>query len=156
GFTAFSPQYGAPEQFFAKRYGSTGPWTDVYALGLCLVELVTGKMALDGEEAQEFFESSTSEIRPTPRARGASVSDDFEAICAKALAKMPKDRYPNAGALQEALSALIPARTSGAPRVSHTPEAASASVVDASETGAWLAAREEKQLGRKSQSPATA
>lgn len=50
GFSAFSPPYGAPEQFRARRYGPTGPWTDVHALGLILTELVTGERALTGEE----------------------------------------------------------------------------------------------------------
>ena len=27
GFHAFSPGYGAPEQFFSKKFGATGPWT---------------------------------------------------------------------------------------------------------------------------------
>ncbi len=107
GFSAFSPSYGSPEQFFSKRYGATGPWTDVYALGLCLVELVSGRPPLDGDDVQELLESSTSEQRPTPQARGATVSDAFEAVCAKALAKMPKDRYANASELMNALAPLL-------------------------------------------------
>lgn len=68
GFSAFSPQYGAPEQFRAKRYGATGPWTDVHALGLILTELVSGRRALVGEEHADFHECSTAERRPTPGA----------------------------------------------------------------------------------------
>jgi len=31
--SALLPQYGAPEQFHSKRFGATGPWTDVHAFG---------------------------------------------------------------------------------------------------------------------------
>src|SRR5262245_23883052 len=45
GPSAFTPRYGAPEQFNKQR-GASGPWTDVFALALILVEVVTGKKAL--------------------------------------------------------------------------------------------------------------
>ena len=45
GFSAFSPNYGAPEQFQSKKFGPTGPWTDVHALGLILIEMVAGRPA---------------------------------------------------------------------------------------------------------------
>ena len=38
GPSAFTPRYGAPEQFNKKR-GASGPWTDVFALALIFVEL---------------------------------------------------------------------------------------------------------------------
>jgi formylglycine-generating enzyme required for sulfatase activity/serine/threonine protein kinase len=106
GFSAFSPQYGAPEQFRAKKFGATGPWTDVHALGLVLAEMVTGRLAFEGEDQGDFFEASTSEARPTPRAKGAIVSDAFEALCAKALARMPKERFASAKDLLEAMDGL--------------------------------------------------
>jgi serine/threonine protein kinase len=106
GFSAFSPPYGAPEQFQSKKYGATGPWTDVHALGLILCELVTGRAPLDGDEQYELFAAATSGGRPTPRARGAEVSDAFEAVCAKAVALGPSDRYADAGALLAALDAI--------------------------------------------------
>lgn len=115
GFSAFSPQYGAPEQFSAKRFGATGPWTDVHALGLMLTELVSGKRPFDGEEMIEFYEGGTSPNRPTPRNRGATVSDAFEALCAKAVALDPRARFQNAGELGQALDAVAGARVSVEP-----------------------------------------
>lgn len=106
GFSAFSAGYGAPEQFITKRFGATGPWTDVHALGLILVELVSGRRALDGEENIELYEASTATTRPTPRARGAAVSDAFEAVCARALALDPRARFRDAGELGAALDSL--------------------------------------------------
>ncbi|HEY4103232.1 MAG TPA: serine/threonine-protein kinase, partial [Polyangiaceae bacterium] len=85
GFRAFTPSYGAPEQFFSKRFGSTGPWTDVHSLGLVLTELVSASPALDGEDHAELLQSSIAERRPTPRLRNATVTDAFEALVARAV-----------------------------------------------------------------------
>ncbi len=103
GFSAFSPQYGAPEQFMSKRFGATGPWTDVHALGLIMVEMVTGHSALEGETPYEYAHAAMSGERPTPRSRGARVSEGMERLCAKALSLHPRDRYGNA---QEMLTAM--------------------------------------------------
>ena len=39
---AFSPDFAAPEQWVPKRYGQTGPWTDVYSLALTMVTALRG------------------------------------------------------------------------------------------------------------------
>ncbi|MFO0611128.1 MAG: serine/threonine-protein kinase [Polyangiaceae bacterium] len=144
GFSAFSPPYGAPEQFRSKRFGATGPWTDVHALGLILSEVLSGRTPYQGSELFDYFEASAAPDRPTPRRLGARVSDALEAVCAKALALEPRDRFPDARALLSALDAVAnsPAVT-GPPLPSHVPslqipsEQASASLA----TDAYLAAR---------------
>ena len=94
--TSFTPQYGAPEQF-NRSYGATGPWTDVYALALVAVEMLVGRVALDGDDLiQLAFASGNPEKRPTPRALGAAVSDPVESVFQHALAVRPQDRYARA------------------------------------------------------------
>ncbi|HEY4120804.1 MAG TPA: serine/threonine-protein kinase, partial [Byssovorax sp.] len=110
GFNPFSPLHGSPEQFSPKKFGATGPWTDVHALGLVLVEMVTGRHPLGDDDVGEMFLAATGEPRPTPRARGADVSDAFEAMCARALARMPEERFPNARALLAAMDAVAVGR----------------------------------------------
>jgi len=104
-FQAFSPAYAAPEQF-SKNYGDTGPWTDVYAVGLLLTELVTGRRALDGDDIGSLFLSTMNPQRPTPRRRGAVVSDAIEELCQRALALTPTERYRDANEMLAALRRL--------------------------------------------------
>jgi eukaryotic-like serine/threonine-protein kinase len=102
---AFTPRYGAPEQFNKQR-GATGPWTDVFALALILVELCTGDKALDGDDPTQLYIASADPVmRPTLRARGAVVSDEVEKVVAKALAVDPRERYGEAGAFWKELEA---------------------------------------------------
>jgi formylglycine-generating enzyme required for sulfatase activity/serine/threonine protein kinase len=97
--TAFTPNYGAPEQF-SRSHGATGPWTDVFALALILVEMVRGAPALQGNDYLQLAVASRDPmVRPTPRALGVAVPDAVEAVFAKALAVSPRDRYRTAGEL---------------------------------------------------------
>ncbi len=105
--TSFTPNYGAPEQF-SRNYGATGPWTDVFAMALILVEVVRGSRVLD---AETFFElgviSCDGDARPTPRALGLEVSDEVEATFAKALAVDPQKRFANMGAFWRELHSRV-------------------------------------------------
>lgn len=107
GISSFTPQYGAPEQF-TRSYGATGPWTDVYAMALVAVELLTGKDALEGEDLVQLgFATANPEKRPTPRRRGATVPDAVEAVFTRALAVEPQERFASAGEFLEAVLAAV-------------------------------------------------
>jgi len=102
-FSNFTPAYGAPEQY-SKQLGATGPWTDVFALALILVEVLSGAAALVGDDlAQLGFASTDPNRRPTPRTRGVAVSDAVEAVFARALAVEPGSRYADAADFWNAL-----------------------------------------------------
>jgi len=117
--TAFTPRYGAPEQFNKQR-GATGPWTDVFALALVLVECVSGRKALEGDDpTQLYIASADPAFRPTIRARGVEVAENVEDVLRKALEVEPKKRYPDAGAFWSALE--IAAGLSGAATMQQAP-----------------------------------
>src|SRR5450432_3384718 len=101
--TSFTPQYGAPEQF-SRSYGATGPWTDVFALALVALEMMSGNAALDGDDiVQLAFSSGNPQRRPTPRNLGVPVTDAVESVFVKALAIAPHDRYARAKEFWSAL-----------------------------------------------------
>lgn len=105
--TAFTPRYGAPEQFNKQR-GASGPWTDVFAFALVFVELVSGRKALEGDDPTELYVMAADPMmRPTARARGANVPDVVERVLSKALSVEPKHRYPDCGAFWDALVAAV-------------------------------------------------
>ncbi len=107
--TAFTPSYGAPEQFNKKR-GATGPWTDVFALALILVELVYGERALDGDDATQLYVAAADPAsRPTLRHHGVQTTNAVDEVLSRALAVEPGGRYQNAGSFWEALEASLTA-----------------------------------------------
>lgn len=100
---AFSPAYAAPEQVAFSR---TGPWTDVHALGLLLVEVMTDEPPFsDADPEAHLFEQVMARRRPTPATKGRDVGA-FEPILAKALALSPRGRWRSAGDLLAALEAV--------------------------------------------------
>jgi eukaryotic-like serine/threonine-protein kinase len=105
--TSFTPAYGAPEQF-SRTVGPTGPWSDVFALALIVVETLTGREALEGDDYMQLARASADpERRPTPRTLGGSVSDGAESVVTKALGITPADRWQSAGEFWTALRQAV-------------------------------------------------
>ena len=99
----FTPAYGAPEHWNPKTFGETGPWTDVWGLGLTLVETLVGRPVIAGDRATMMRQVLDPKRRPTPAAHGVVVGDAFEAVLMRALALNPRERYPEAGAFWRAV-----------------------------------------------------
>ena len=105
--TSFTPLYGAPEQF-NRAYGSTGPWTDVFALALVAGELLSGKEPLAGDNIVQLARATSDEsVRPTPRSLGVTTTDEIDAIFRKALAVKPEARFPSAAEFWSELRAQL-------------------------------------------------
>jgi hypothetical protein len=101
---AFSLQYAAPEQVTGMR---TGAWTDVHALALIVVELLTGRPALQGGDMSELYAAVLAPLRPTPARRGMDVGA-WEPVLARALGFKPAERPRDAHALLQALKEALP------------------------------------------------
>ncbi len=102
-FVAFSTQYAAPEQVARTR---TGPWTDVHALALVLVEALVGLRAYGDADGAELIERVLATPRPTPARVGVDVGP-WEPVLARALERLPSARPANAGVFWTELSSSV-------------------------------------------------
>ncbi|MDP9034220.1 MAG: serine/threonine protein kinase [Myxococcota bacterium] len=95
----FAPAYGAPEQF-DDGVGPIGAWTDVYAIGLVLLEALTDRAVREGEHIGDFARQALDATwRPSPRALGLQVSDAVEDVFRAATSLVPGARPRDAGEL---------------------------------------------------------
>ncbi|MCA9290060.1 MAG: serine/threonine protein kinase [Phycisphaerales bacterium] len=92
--------YAAPEQV-RHRCGAITTATDVYALGLILHELLSGRSAqAEASDLASRVESICTTTLDPPSRDGPRTADaELDTIVAHALAKAPGRRYPNADAL---------------------------------------------------------
>ena len=93
-----TPAYMSPEQA-AGRWDVIDHRTDVFGLGAVLYSLLTGKAPLEGANWPEMQQRIQRGDFPRPRQIAASVNKALEAICLKAMALLPQDRYSSAAAL---------------------------------------------------------
>jgi eukaryotic-like serine/threonine-protein kinase len=105
GIAAFTPAYGAPEQWLPKRYGQTGPWTDVWGFALCAVEALTNKTPFEGDAPAVMGACIDEQERPTPLTLGVKLPDRAEAAFRKALAVDPVNRFHDIGAFWDEIEA---------------------------------------------------
>jgi serine/threonine-protein kinase len=93
-----TPAFMAPEQA-EGRADRIGRRTDVYGLGAILYEILAGQPPFGGESIHDVLKK-VREQPPTPPSKLVrSTPKALEAICLKALAKDPGDRYLSATAL---------------------------------------------------------
>ncbi|MGE3817978.1 MAG: protein kinase [Isosphaeraceae bacterium] len=93
-----TPGFMSPEQ--ARGDGDqVGPLSDVYSLGATLYVLLTNRAPFDTTDRPRYLEQVQVGDFPPPRKVDPRVDPGLEAICLKAMATSPGDRYPNAQAL---------------------------------------------------------
>ena len=113
-----SPSYGAPEQF-DPTLGELGPWTDVYAFAMVLVEALCDAKARPVTNVAEALAAAMDpRNKPTPRAMGIDLGQEMERIFGRALSLQPKQRWPNASVFWEefrAAAAELPPMTTRLP-----------------------------------------
>lgn len=90
-----TPNYMAPEQA-AGLPADVGVHTDVYALGTILYEMLAGKPPFVGRNDVETLRLIEQGAVPVVALRTRQVPRDLEAICLKALATLPENRYASA------------------------------------------------------------
>jgi serine/threonine protein kinase len=90
--------YMSPEQA-AGRWDVINAASDVYGLGAVLYAILTGRARWDGGNWPEIQQKIQRGEFPRPRMVRSEVPRALEAICLKAMAVEPADRYPSAVAL---------------------------------------------------------
>ncbi|MHC4830819.1 MAG: serine/threonine-protein kinase [Planctomycetota bacterium] len=105
---AGTPAYMAPEQTSKRgRFGDLGPWTDVYGLGATLYFMVTGRPPFIGNRPQELIRKVQEETPRPPGHIRPGLARAIEEVILRAMAKDPKDRYPDPQAFGRALRPQI-------------------------------------------------
>ena len=100
GIVMGSSDYLAPEQAEGREVDARG---DVYSLGVVLFEALTGKLPFTGENPVAVATKHVYEAPPDPRKLVPSIPSEIAAVCLRALAKQPQDRYVDAAAFASAL-----------------------------------------------------
>src|SRR5262245_27763850 len=144
GVSVGTPQYMSPEQATGDR--TLDARSDVYSLAAVVYEMLAGEPPHTGATAHAIIAKLLTE-RPTRiRTIRDAVPDGVDRAVAKALAKVPADRFDSAAAFAAALAA--PETQSPTRRRRLTVASGIAGVIVLA-TGLWLAARAtESQLRR--------
>lgn len=103
-----SVHYLSPEQ---ARGSMATNQSDIYAIGIILYEMLTGKVPFDGESAVTIALKHFQDEIPSIRIYDKNVPQSLENVVLKATAKEQADRYKTADEMREDLStALSPER----------------------------------------------
>jgi serine/threonine protein kinase len=98
-----TPSYMPPEQA-RGNLRLVGPASDQYSAGVVLYELLTGSVPFEGP-AEVILHNVKSEPPPSPSQWRPDLDRGLEAICLRALAKNPRDRFADCRAFADALRA---------------------------------------------------
>ena len=96
-----TPEYMSPEQVEGKEVDQR---TDIYALGVILYEMVTGRVPFEGDTALTVAVKHKTEEPEDPRKYNTQLSEDLTRVILNCLKKNKDERYQNAGELKSQLT----------------------------------------------------
>jgi serine/threonine-protein kinase len=105
-----TPAYSAPE---AIRSGRFSTHSDQFSLAATLYEAISGKRAFPGDDAVAVATLITND-HPLPFAASLALAPEVDLVLTRALAKNPKDRYPNCEEFGRTLADALCVRTRAA------------------------------------------
>lgn len=109
GLRSGTLMYMSPEQV-AGEVQLIGPRSDIYALGVVLYEMLTGRLPYQARTPGALREQVLFRSPAAPRAFNPDVSVELDAVCLRCLSKLPADRFTTAAELAAALRAVPPRR----------------------------------------------
>jgi len=100
-----TPEYIAPEQLKDKPIDIR---TDLYAVGIMIFEMLTGRVPFDGESAESILMKHLLEEPPPMSTIRPELSGEnpFDAVVNKLLKKAPEERYQTAEELRHVIETL--------------------------------------------------
>jgi len=101
-----TPAYMSPEQGAGANVDGR---TDLYALGVILYEMVTGRVPYTAETPIAIVFKHIQDPLPPARNLAPDLPEELELVLLKALAKNPADRYQTAEDFIQALQGALPA-----------------------------------------------
>jgi serine/threonine-protein kinase len=110
GTTLGSVQYMSPEQ---ARGEPATERSDIYSLGVVLFEMLAGRRPFEGDSAASIAVARLTPPVPMPSAYRAGIPPVLEAICRKAMAIDPAERFSSAAAMADALEDDLADRSAG-------------------------------------------
>jgi serine/threonine-protein kinase len=106
GTAVGTPAYMSPEQA-AGRWDTIGSATDIYSLGATLYHLIAGRTCIETRDLEEFLTRVKKGDFPKPAEVNAAIPKPLSAICVKAMALAPENRYATARDLAEDLECWL-------------------------------------------------
>ncbi len=123
GTTLGTPSYMSPELWQGINIGA---WTDLYALGVMLFEMLSGKLPFVANTPYRVMYMHMNDQPPALQKYDPALPESLNAVIQRAMAKAPEDRFPSAVALVEAFEEALRAVPSqvSIPAVQESPLAA--------------------------------
>jgi len=119
GLSLGTPQYMSPEQATGDR--QLDARSDVYSLAAVLYEMLAGEPPVTGPTVQAVIAKLLTERPTRVRTVRDTVPEGVDSAVAKALAKVPADRFSSAGDFAAALAAAMRPSAAGAARNGRRP-----------------------------------
>jgi beta-lactam-binding protein with PASTA domain/predicted Ser/Thr protein kinase len=107
-------QYLSPEQAQGHAVSAA---SDLYAVGIVLYEMLTGRVPFDGESAVTIALKQVSDAPVPPSAFNGAVTPELEAVVLRALEKDPEARFPDAETFISALESVRASLPADAPAI---------------------------------------